>query len=346
MSHQEDLGLDELAPALGTPRPLRRLASSPRSRVWLYEFGREPAIVKQITGGTGAAARFGREVTALQLAAHVRPPVVPALLGTVPGTLTIVLEYLPSGPPPPDWPVGYAMALARLHAAAPAHAAVDLPRHTGPRAEDVSAFLVLAGELAAPVPDGAPHELTELCDRLAAPTGRALLHGDPCPGNDIYTPGGVRFVDLEQASLGQGLTELAYLRIGFPTCWCVTDIPASLREQAESGYRQQWRTSTGTEPAGDLADACTGWLIQGDALVERAFRGTADHLATAVREDWGWGTSTARGRLLHRTSVVAALAGEHPRLAATGRLCHAMHKAMRQRWPALEPPPATRAHIS
>jgi hypothetical protein len=220
-----------------------------------------------------------------------------------------------------------------------------LPGYTGPGADDVAAFLVLANDLQVPVPAGAPLELSELCDRLAAPTGRALLHGDPCPGNDLYTGAGVRFVDLEGAALGDGLTELAYLRIGFPTCWCVTDIPRPLREEAESAYRHQWRAVTGTEPAGDLADACAGWLIQGDALVERAYRGTGDHLARVTREDWAWGTATARGRLLHRTAVVAALAGEHSRLGGVGRLCRGMHQSLRRRWPELDPLPVTRAHI-
>jgi hypothetical protein len=43
--------------------------------------------------------------------------------------------------------------------------------------------------------------------------------------------------------------------------------------QAEAAYRSAWRARTGTDVSGDLAEACAGWLIWGDGLVERADRG-------------------------------------------------------------------------
>jgi hypothetical protein len=77
---------ERLRAALGSPTVIQRLPSSPRSRVWLVEFGRSPAIVKQVTGGSEADAgtRLAREVTALRLARRVRPAVVPEVLGTDP----------------------------------------------------------------------------------------------------------------------------------------------------------------------------------------------------------------------------------------------------------------------
>ena len=47
---------ESLRDELGTPRTVRRLASSPRSRVWPVEFDAAPAIVKQIVDGADAAA--------------------------------------------------------------------------------------------------------------------------------------------------------------------------------------------------------------------------------------------------------------------------------------------------
>jgi len=333
---------DALRDALGTPRVVRRLASSPRSLVWLVEFDTAPAIVKQITGGADAPARWSREVTALGLAARANPPVVPRVLGTDPHAAVIVLEYLASQPPAENWVIDYARALARLHATTTARDSHLLPRHRGPDTQDVTAFLALARHLNVPVPSHIPARLDQLCTRLAQ-GGHALLHGDPCPGNDLHTRDGVRFVDLEQAAFGDGMTELAYLRIGFPTCWCVTDIPPALRSEAEHAYHEQ----TGTEPTGDIVAACVGWLLQGDALVERAHRETDDHLARAARRDWQWGTTTARGRLLHRTAVVAALADADTDLADVGRLCHSLHDSMRRHWPeiARHPVPTTRIHL-
>ena len=178
--------------------------------------------------------------------------------------------------------------------------------------------------------------------RLGQAPGHSLLHGDPCPGNDLHTASGVRFIDLEQAALGNGLTELAYLRIGFPTCWCATAAAPPLLDRAESAYRAAWRTATGTEPSGDLADCCAGWLLRGDALVERAHRGTTDHLARLPDRDWKWGTATARQRLAHRLGVVGQMTAGRPDLSELSRLSVDMRDRMLARWPTLLPLPAQR----
>lgn len=330
-----------LRAALGPMTRPRPIDSSPRSSVWRADVGGVPAVVKQVVGGADAGARFEREVTALRLAARAGPPLVPAILGTDPGRRVIVLEYVDGGDPPADWVVHYATALARLHATTTADDDAALPRWSPPCAGDVAAFLRLAGELGVAATPAVRAELDGVLHRLGR-AGHSLLHGDPCPGNDLYTAGGVRFVDLEQASLGDGLTELAYLRIGFPTCWCVTAPPASLLRRAEDAYRAAWRLATGAEPHGDLADACAGWLLRGDALVEKARRDGTDHLAAVTRTDWGWGTATARERLLHRVGVVRDVTAGRADLTALHDLLAALRTRILDRWPALSPPPATR----
>lgn len=120
-------------------------------------------------------------------------------------------------------------------------------------------------------------------------TDPCLLHGDPCPDNALHTQGGIRFVDFEQAALGDGLVELAYLRIGFPTCWCVTATPVPLLRQAEQAYRAAWRTATGDELRGNLTEACIDWLMRGDASsnAPNAARPTSWHgypMSTGVGE--------------------------------------------------------------
>ena len=348
---------------LGGPTVVRKLASSPRSRVWLVEFDGSPAIVKQIAGGADAAARYRREIAALTLAAGVRPAVVPELLGTDPDEAVMVLEYVPAGGPTrAGWHVDYSVALARLHtsligasgptkpapgrtaaAEQPRASTVDgaridaLPAHCGPGRADVRAFLEFAARLGVAVPGGAEAELHALLVRLAAAGRDALLHGDPCPDNAMPTAGGIRFVDLEQAALGSGAIELAYLSMGFPTCWCVAATPAAVLAEARAAYFETWRAMAGAEPRGDLTDACAGWVIAGDGLVERARRGAADHLARAARRDWRWGTGTARERLLHRLGVVAAKARDRHDLANIARLCADLYALMLRRWPRLRP---------
>ncbi|MFJ6215730.1 phosphotransferase family protein [Streptomyces sp. NPDC092296] len=333
---------EKLRAELGSPRRARRLGSSPRSRVWRAELSGAPVVVKQLIDGPGAAERYAREVAALQLASRVDPPVVPVLLGTDPAERVLVLEHLDHQEPREDWPVDYAAALARLHAATDADAAGSLPTWSGPTQDDADSFLRLARALGVAVPSNARTELDGLVDRLTRTVGQALLHGDPCPGNDRHTSSGVRFIDFEQAALGNGIVELAYLRIGFPTCWCATAPDPDMLDAAEAAYRTAWRHATGTEVQGDLTDACAGWLLRGDALVQRAQRGTTDHLSRIPYRDWKWGTATARQRLVHRLRIVSRLTAGSSELPDLGKLTAAMRESMLTRWPALQPLPAQR----
>ncbi|MEU6011847.1 aminoglycoside phosphotransferase family protein [Streptomyces sp. NPDC047453] len=333
---------ERLRGELGSPRRTRRLGSSPRSRVWRTELSGTPVVVKQLIEGPGAAERYAREVAALRLASRVDPPVVPGLLGTDPVERVLVLEHLDHRSPADDWLVGYAEALARLHAATTADDVGLLPAWSAPTGDDIGSFLGLARTLGCTVPSEVRTELDDLLNRLTHTSGHALLHGDPCPGNDMHTSSGVRFIDFEQASLGHGLVELAYLRIGFPTCWCVTAPAQPLLNAAESAYRTAWRHATGADLQDDLTDTCASWLLRGDALVERAHRGTADHLSKVPTKDWRWGTATARQRLVHRLGIVSQMTMSGSELENLGQLAVAMRDAMLTRWPALQPLPAQR----
>ncbi|MEU0299296.1 aminoglycoside phosphotransferase family protein [Streptomyces sp. NPDC006175] len=335
---------ETLRARLGSPDHPVGLESSPRSQVWRIELAGRPAVLKQLVAGPGADERYDREVAALTIAGRASgTPVVPAILGTDPAERVLVLEHLDEGRPPADWIVDYAAALARLHSTARPGDAGALPRWQGPTGADVTSFLTLAETLGIAAPSGVRDELRALVERLGRAEGTALLHGDPCPGNDLHTPDGVRFIDFEQASLGSGLMELAYLRIGFPTCWCVTRASGPLLERAEAAYRTSWHAETGTPlPDTGLADACAGWLIRGDALVQRAQRGTTDHLARLPDEDWTWGTATARQRLAHRLGVVAGMTSDDGDLRHLGALAADLRRAVLDRWPTVRPVPERR----
>ncbi|MFF1413528.1 phosphotransferase [Streptomyces sp. NPDC058289] len=333
---------EALLSTLGTPEESKLLDSSPRSRVWwVRPADGQPVIVKQITdtGDTAADAdaRFARELAGLRLAG--RGSVAPAVLATDPSSRMIVLEYVDDLGETGDWMPAYAESLARLHALTGPADAGTLPVWSGPTAGDAESFLALARALDVPVPAAVPDELAGLLDRLDPTAHHALLHGDPCPGNDLRTADGIRFVDFERASLGNGLVELAYFRIAFPTCWCALSVTAAPLAEVEDVYRSTWRGLTGKDVPGDLADACAGWLIRGDALVERAHRGTVDQLARVPVEDFEWGYVTARERLVHRLVVVADMTRDHDHLHAVGRLGSALAARLLERWPALRPLP-------
>ena len=323
-----------LRAALGSPVTVCQMSSSPRSRVWLVEFDGAPAIVKQVSGGPDARDRYAREEAALRLGRWASPPVVPALLAADPGACVLVLEYLAIHPPSGrEWMTDYATALARLHAAAGPGDAGTLPAWSGPTTADAQAFLSLAAQLQVPVPARLPGELDDLLDRLNPAAGHALLHGDPCPDNTVHTGHGICFIDLENAALGSGYTELAYLRTGFPTCWCAKSVPESACIQAEAAYRATWRSITGAEPGGHLADACAGWLMRGDALVERAHRGQPGYLTQLPHKNWSWGTATARQRLLHRLTTITTIAAGQYQLASLVQVSQTMRDQIMHRWP-------------
>ncbi|MFF2901196.1 phosphotransferase [Streptomyces sp. NPDC057966] len=336
---------EALVAAVGAPELAELLDSSPRSRVWRVRLAdRRLVIVKQITDGgdtsADASTRFAREVAGLRLAGRASgPAVAPAVLATDLSSRVMVLEHLDDLGKTDDWMPGYAESLARLHALTGPADAGALPVWSGPTATDAESFLTLARALDVPVPSTVPDELAGLLERLDPTPHHALLHGDPCPGNDLRTADGVRFVDFERASLGNGLTELAYFRIGFPTCWCAMSVTAPPLTEVEDIYRTTWRGLTGKDVPGDLADACAGWLIQGDALVERAHRGTVDQLARVPTEDFEWGYISARERLVHRLNVVADMTRDHDHLHAVGRLSSALACRLLEHWPNLRPLP-------
>ena len=250
------------------------------------------------------------------------------------GSPTAVVR-LDSSPRSRVWRVELAGTPAVVKQLVPGPEATD--RHT----REVTA-LRLASRATPPVTPALLGTDPEQRERLRTLPTTALLHGDPCPGNDMHTPQGVRFIDFEQASLGNGLVELAYLRIGFPTCWCATAPTPLLLQAAETAYRTTWQSITGTDLLSTTTDACTGWLIQGDALVPRAQRGTVDHLTEATTRDWHWGTATARQRLTHRLAVVSELTADDSALAGISLLTSAMHASALAHWPTLEPLPTRR----
>lgn len=274
---------------------MQKLESGQRSNVWADG----DRIIKQVIGERAA---FDREITALRLAEHTG--LVPRILDLDRDNQTVVMERLRSDPPEEDWVIDYARGLAKLHMATGPEHAGRLPRQPVPDPEPFLRFV-----RALDVEIGNAEDELNFED-----TGRFdLLHGDPCPGNDMYTERGARFVDFEGAMLGDGLTELVYLRMGFPTCATVSETPRELREAAEQAYFEERGR---VEP---LEDACVRWLVQGDALVQRAERDGTDHLARVVDEDWFWYSTTARGRLMFRARVVAGFTETHPAMSALAR---------------------------
>jgi hypothetical protein len=239
----------------------------------------------------------------------------------------IVLERLPvQRRTMPPW-VAYAEGLARLHTVTSIEDAGALPAADAPTASDVAAFSRFCARFGLEAP---AQELASLPVRLAG--GHDLVHGDPCAGNALFVQGKARFIDFEHAGLGNGLSELAYLRIGFPTCWNLNTVPGRSIQEAEAAYG-----ALHPDVPGSRAEHCVGWAIRSDALVERANRDGTDHFERLLDSDWTWGFVSARQRLAYRLDVVAGL--DAPEVAATATLARALRLRMVERRPGCDRPP-------
>lgn len=126
----------------------------------------------------------------------------------------------------------------------------------------------------------------------------AYTHGDPCPDN-ILLGDSVRLFDFEFGAYRHALIEGVYARMPFPTCWCVSRLPAHIVHHMEASYRIE--LAQGCLAAHDdrlyaqaVAAACAYWTIDDCRFLHR-------HL----EKDWQWspGLATARQRFLLRFDV-------------------------------------------
>lgn len=86
---------------------------------------------------------------------------------------------------------------------------------------------------------GIEDELKQLTSIMEHPGPfSAYTHGDPCPDNIIPgTP--AKLLDFEFGAYRHALIEGVYARMPFPTCWCVSRLPARVIDRMETSYRRE-----------------------------------------------------------------------------------------------------------
>src|SRR5262249_35271346 len=141
----------------------------------------------------------------------------------------------------------------------------------------------------------------------------AYVHGDPCPDNCRIADGRLRLFDFETSSFNHAMLDAVYGRITFPTCWCVNRLPAHVAPMMEAAYRAE--LVKGCPAAEDdrrfqqeLVHCCAAWLIQNGIWL----------LEEARRDDWRWGISTWRQRVLMRLDALAGTTQKINHLPAIG----------------------------
>lgn len=321
-----------------------------------------PRVVKQPSGAARSlrsppdvAEVRARQRFEVERAAYERLDVagcraVPRLLGSLTDERVLVLEHLDgeevvplllgsTREPAAEALVAVAGAIAEIHSAGMAEASRPSSEEL---ASTVKATLPVVREGAtrlarvAGVPTRArQEELVSLAARLAAFGPFATwTHGDPCPDNVVVSNGRARLMDLELAAPAHALVEAVYLRMAFPTCWCVGRIDSELLDAAEASYRRElmqvcpevtddatWRSA--------LADACCWWALDGSGLVQRSERGPSDIVDRALEKDWIWGRATARQRLTFRLDRAAEVMAGIDNLVGLTDLLNAAAKSVR-----------------
>lgn len=254
----------------------------------------EGMILKRILG-EDSGERYAREVASLGV------PGLPRLVASCADAKLLVMEDIgPAGsmvaPLMGDDPaaaeaalLAWAQALGHIHAATAGHAALPCPLHI-----DIT---TLPPVIAAELPGAAVAAL------VAGQPGRfrSWLHHDPCPDNVLLPGGTARLIDFERSGSGFCLMDTAYLRMGFPTCWCAGTVPAAIMAQVEAAYRAA--LVPGMPEAADdarfeagMQAACALWFLRRLGWL----------LKLAMAEDTMWGIAPRRARLLHDADTVAA----------------------------------------
>lgn len=162
---------------------------------------------------------------------------------------------------------------------------------------------------------GVEDELKQLTSIIENPGPfSAYTHGDPCPDNILLGTSGKLF-DFEFGAYRHALIEGVYARMPFPTCWCVSRLPAHVIHRMETSYRME--LAKGCPAAYDdrlfaqaVAAACAYWTIDDCRFLHR-------HL----EKDWQWspGLATARQRFLLRFNIAREAIEASAYLQAIGK---------------------------
>lgn len=214
----------------------------------------------------GEADPFAHEAASCRLLTAVQPadPVGPELIAHDPGERLLVMEDLGRAATLAEQLLGndpraaergllaWARSLGRLHAVTAGREADfgALMRRLGartwhdpvaPEARRALAELpeLLATELGVRT-GAAAAERARACARLLGGPGyRAFSPSDLCPDNNLVTGNGVRFLDFEWGCIRDVTLDVAYIRVPFPSCWCVFALPTGMADVMLTCWRSE-----------------------------------------------------------------------------------------------------------
>jgi hypothetical protein len=240
-----------------------------RVRVAANPFSLPRTVVLKRNGGpinADQADLFAHEAASCQLVTALQRTdrVGPELIAHDPAERLLVLEDLgraatlaekllgPDAKAAERGLLAWARSLGRLHAVTAGREAdfTALMRRFGlrnwhdPIAPDARLALaglpeLLAAELGVPTPQAVADRARATVRLLGGRGYRAFSPSDLCPDNNLVTNHGVRFLDFEWGCVRDVTLDVAYLRVPFPSCWCVFGLPAGMSDAMLAVWRAE-----------------------------------------------------------------------------------------------------------
>src|SRR5262250_1618575 len=194
------------------------------------------------TVNDGDADPFAHEAASCRLLTAVQPadPVGPELIAHDPGNRLRVMEDLGRAATLAEKLLGsdpraaergllaWARSLGRLHAV------------TAGREADFGALMRRLGARTwhdAVAPEATAERVRATARLLGGPGYRAFSPSDLCPDNNLVTSRGVRFLDFEWGCIRDVTLDVAYIRVPFPSCWCVFGLPTGMSDAMLAAWR-------------------------------------------------------------------------------------------------------------
>ena len=157
---------------------------------------------------------------------------------------------------------------------------------------------------------------------------RAFVHNDSCPDNTWLGKDALRLLDFERSGYHHRLLDAVFARMSMPHCYLANAVPHEVVLEVEGAYRKAAGTAC---PAladnrlfgQEIVHACFYWVVSnGTWLLERCFQ-----------DDFTWGISTWRQRVLHRLDVLAFTCDEFAYMPAVGKSARRTTQRLREVWP-------------
>ena len=240
--------------------------------------------------------------------------------------------------------LAYATTLGRMHAATTRKetAFATLRDGLSPRKEqeksrlgdwytnELAQFRAVCETLQVKLPIGFDADITTIVEAIENPGPfLAFTPGDSCPDNHRVLSDGMRLFDFEWCEYRHALIDMVYLRVPFPTCWCVNRLPDGLVDTLEAAYRTE--LVLGCPEAAEegifykaLVALCGYWTV----------RTIGWSLAGALEKDNDWGISSIRNRALLRLDTFLGASDQFGHLPALAGTAYDLVTKLRSLWPS------------